>query len=319
MSNSKPNIVFMGTPGFAVPALKILLDNDYCVKAVVTVADKPAGRGCKILFSEVKQFTLSQNLTILQPEKLKNQEFIDILKEINADVFIVVAFRMLPKEVWSLPKYGTFNLHASLLPNYRGAAPINHAIINGETTTGVTSFFINENIDTGKIILQETCDISETENAGDLHDKLSSLGAEIVLKTVRLIEAGGFDTIEQDSVNFKKVNPAPKITKEFCKINWNDSALKIHNHIRGLSPYPTAFSLVCNDENCLIKIYKTTFILEEHGFIVGKLISDNKSFAKVAVKDGYIFLDEIQMPGKKRLAIKDFLNGFKFDKDYCLQ
>jgi methionyl-tRNA formyltransferase len=305
----------MGTPEFAVPSLKILLDNDYEIKAVVTAVDKPAGRGRNIISSDIKKFALENNLLILQPEKLKDINFINTLKELNADLFIVVAFRMLPKEVWQLPRLGTFNLHSSLLPDYRGAAPINHAIINGEKVTGVTTFFINENIDTGNIILQQKCEISHDDNAGTLHDKLKNLGAELLLRTVKNIEKGNIKTLEQNNLNNPDLKYASKIDKEFCRINWTDKPKKIHNLIRGLSPYPSAFTVLKDDENNIIKIYQAYFTEGSHEYETGKVISDNKTFIKVAIPEGYIYIDELQMSGKKRLTTKDFLNGYNFKEN----
>ena len=306
-------IIFMGTPEFAVTSLKTLLDKGYNVKAVVTTPDKPAGRGKNIQFSDVKKFALEQNLPILQTEKLKSPEFIAQLKEIDADLFVVVAFRMLPKEVWAMPKRGTINLHAALLPDYRGAAPINHAIINGETETGITTFYIDEQIDTGKIIMQERCAIEPEDNIGTLYDKLMFIGAEAVCKTVDIIASGNVNAIEQDSIRTEGLHPAPKITKEFCQINWNNKSIDIHNLIRGLSPYPAAWCYLKDDITA--KIFTSAYSIEKHNLEAGTFVSDNKSFLKVATQDGFVSILELQMQGKKRMAIKDFLNGFKFNTD----
>ena len=303
----------MGTPEFAVTSLKTLLDKGYNVKAVVTTPDKPAGRGKTIQFSDVKKFALEHNLPILQPEKLKSPEFLAQLKEIDADLFVVVAFRMLPKEVWAMPKRGTINLHASLLPDYRGAAPINHAIINGETETGITTFYIDEQIDTGKIIMQERCAIEPEDNIGTLYDKLMFIGAEAVCKTVDIIASGNVNAIEQDSIRTEGLHPAPKITKEFCQINWNNKSVDIHNFIRGLSPYPAAWCYLKDDITA--KIFTSAYSIEKHNLEAGTFVSDNKSFLKVATQDGFVSILELQMQGKKRMAIKDFLNGFKFNTD----
>jgi len=311
MSNGKPDIVYMGTPGFAVEPLKVLIENGYTIKAVVTAPDKPAGRGCKLTFSEVKKFALLHNLNILQPEKLKSPEFIETLKALNADLFIVVAFRMLPKEVWQIPAKGTFNLHASLLPDYRGAAPINHALINGETKTGVTTFFIDEEIDCGSIIFSRECKIDDEDNAGSLHDKLMIIGSELVLKTVEEIAGGNLKTVNQGEIKKESLNPAPKLNREFCKLNFNESGIKVQNKIRGLSPYPAAWFSISGSED-IFKVYKSRFLPENHQLSAGKLISDNKSYLKITTPDGYIFIDELQMSGKKSMNIKDFLNGFKF-------
>ena len=306
-------IIFMGTPEFAVTSLKTLLDKGYNVKAVVTTPDKPAGRGKNIQFSDVKKFALEHNLPILQPEKLKSPEFLAQLKEIDADLFVVVAFRMLPKEVWAMPKRGTINLHAALLPDYRGAAPINHAIINGETETGITTFYIDEQIDTGKIIMQERCAIEPEDNIGTLYDKLMFIGAEAVCKTVDIIASGNVNAIEQDSIRTEGLHPAPKITKEFCQINWNNKSIDIHNIIRGLSPYPAAWCYLKDDITA--KIFTSAYSIEKHNLEAGTFVSDNKSFLKVATQDGFVSILELQMQGKKRMAIKDFLNGFKFNTD----
>lgn len=306
-------IIFMGTPEFAVTSLKTLLDKGYNVKAVVTTPDKPAGRGKNIQFSDVKKFALEHNLPILQPEKLKSPEFLAQLKEINADLFVVVAFRMLPKEVWAMPKRGTINLHAALLPDYRGAAPINHAIINGETETGITTFYIDEQIDTGKIIMQERCAIEPEDNIGTLYDKLMYIGAEAVCKTVDIIASGNVNAIEQDSIRTEGLHPAPKITKEFCQINWNNKSVDIHNLIRGLSPYPAAWCYLKDDITA--KIFTSAYSIEKHNLEAGTFVSDNKSYLKVATQDGFVSILELQMQGKKRMAIKDFLNGFKFNTD----
>ncbi|MBQ1606901.1 MAG: methionyl-tRNA formyltransferase [Bacteroidales bacterium] len=303
----------MGTPEFAVTSLKTLLDKGYNVKAVVTTPDKPAGRGKNIQFSDVKKFALEHNLPILQPEKLKSPEFLAQLKEIDADLFVVVAFRMLPKEVWAMPKRGTINLHAALLPDYRGAAPINHAIINGETETGITTFYIDEQIDTGKIIMQERCAIEPEDNIGTLYDKLMFIGAEAVCKTVDIIASGNVNAIEQDSIRTEGLHPAPKITKEFCQINWNNKSIDIHNLIRGLSPYPAAWCYLKDDITA--KIFTSAYSIEKHNLEAGTFVSDNKSFLKVATQDGFVSILELQMQGKKRMAIKDFLNGFKFNTD----
>lgn len=306
-------IIFMGTPEFAVTSLKTLLDKGYNVKAVVTTPDKPAGRGKNIQFSDVKKFALEHNLPILQPEKLKSAEFLAQLKEINADLFVVVAFRMLPKEVWAMPKRGTINLHAALLPDYRGAAPINHAIINGETETGITTFYIDEQIDTGKIIMQVKCSIEPDDNIGTLYDKLMYIGAEAVCRTVDIIAEGNVNAVEQDSIRTNGLHHAPKITKEFCQINWNAKSVDIHNLIRGLSPYPAAWCYL--KDEITAKIFTSSYSVEKHDLNAGAFVSDNKSFLKVATQDGFVSILELQMQGKKRMAIRDFLNGFKFNTD----
>ena len=303
-------IVFMGTPDFAVATLEALLEHNYNVVGVITAADKPAGRGRKLHESAVKQYAKSKGLHIMQPTNLKNEIFIKELESLNANLQIVVAFRMLPKVVWQMPELGTFNLHASLLPNYRGAAPINWAIINGESETGVSTFFIDEKIDTGEMILQQKTDINEDETAGCLHDKLMNIGSELVIKTVELIKKGNVKTTPQPEG--KDIKTAYKLNKDNCKIDWNDTLYNIHNKIRGLSPYPAAWSKLINDSDSLdIKIYKANMELSEHKLNVGTIISTNKEL-KVAVKKGYIQILEMKLPGKRNMDIKSLLNGYQF-------
>lgn len=307
------NIVFMGTPDFAVATLKTLVENNYNIVGVITAPDKPAGRGQRLNQSAVKKYALSQNLNILQPTNLKDEDFVKELKALNANLQIVVAFRMLPKVVWQMPKYGTFNLHASLLPNYRGAAPINWAIMNGEVKTGNTTFFIDEKIDTGEIILQEETVIDPTESAGSLHDKLMTSGGDLVLKTVQLIEKGEAKPFIQPNV--ADIKTAYKIHKHTCKIDWSLPIDVIYNKIRGLSPYPSAWAeLHQNNTNLSIKIYEADKIQEQHNYETGTIISDKKS-VKVAVKEGYLELKIIQLPGKKKMDIKALLNGFSFEEN----
>jgi methionyl-tRNA formyltransferase len=306
-------IVFMGTPDFAVATLKALVENNYNVVGVITAPDKPAGRGQKLSESAVKQYATSQNLTVLQPTNLKNEAFLEALKSLNANLQIVVAFRMLPYVVWKMPEYGTFNLHASLLPNYRGAAPINWAIINGETKTGVSSFFIDDKIDTGDMILQEEIQIDSEENAGSLHDKLMSIGSELVLKTVALIEKRQPETIPQKESDVIKT--AHKLDKDNCKINWNDSLDAIYNHIRGLSPYPAAWCVLINGNETLdVKIYSAEKEFINHSNSLGSIVA-TKNDLKVSVLDGYIIIKEIKLPGKRTMDVKSLLNGYKFEKD----
>lgn len=311
MKIQKPDIIFMGTPEFAVESLKILHQNNYNIKAVVTAQDKPAGRGKKIKFSAVKNYALQNNLHILQPENLKDKDFIDTLKLLNADIFVVVAFRMLPKVVFEIPPMGCFNLHASLLPNYRGAAPINHALINGEKTTGVTSFFINKNIDTGDIILQEPIEIKENYNAGHLHDILMKKGAELVLKTIETISSDGVKTIPQNSLLENNEKNAPKINKQFCEINWNKNCVELYNFIRGLSPHPGAYTKIKDktQNTKLLKIFDADFEISIHKMLPGKFVSDNKSYIKVACNDGFILIKELQLEGKNKLPVSEFLKG----------
>ncbi|MGX1930466.1 methionyl-tRNA formyltransferase [Flagellimonas sp. 2504JD4-2] len=305
-------IVFMGTPDFAVGSLRSILQAGFNVVGVITAPDRPAGRGRKIQKSAVKQFAEERELNILQPTNLKNEDFLNELRDLKANLNVVVAFRMLPKAVWQMPEYGTFNLHASLLPQYRGAAPINWAIINGETETGVTTFFIDDKIDTGKIILQRKERILPEDNAGDLHDRLMETGAELVVETCRQIESGEVSSfIQPESQDLKT---AHKIHKETCKIDWNAPLEQIHNHVRGLSPYPAAWSyLINNDQKESIKIYRTEMESEEHDHIIGKLFWTKKEM-KVAVKGGYLQLLEVQFPGKRKMDIKQVLNGLTLDE-----
>ena len=302
-------IVFMGTPYFAVTILKHLVENDYRIVGVITAVDKPAGRGRKLNESAVKKYALSQNLPILQPKNLKSKNFQKELKVLNANLQIVVAFRMLPKSVWQMPEFGTFNLHASLLPAYRGAAPIHWAIINGETKTGVTTFFIDDKIDTGEIILQEETSISDDETVGMLHDKLMFLGADLVLKTVDLIKTGNVTTTKQPPLEEKS---APKLYPENCKIDWSDSLDHIYNKIRGLNPFPAAWSIIKNDDDeILVKIYAVKKEREKHQHPIGKIIATKKEI-KVAVKNGCIRIDEIKLASKKKMDARSLLNGFTF-------
>lgn len=311
----KLRIVFMGTPDFAVGILDAIIKNNYEIAAVITAPDKPAGRGQKILYSAVKEYALSKNLTILQPTNLKDELFINDLKKLNANLQVVVAFRMLPEVVWKMPKLGTFNLHASLLPNYRGAAPINWAIINGETETGVTTFFIDDKIDTGAMILNKKTRINPDENAGQLHDRLMELGCEAVIETLELIEKNNVTTTTQ--VETEEIKTAYKLNKDNCRIDWNKSAKEIHNLIRGLSPYPCAWTTLFDDDKELnIKIYESKIIDELHNYDVGKIISSKKEI-RIAVKNGFIELISLQIPGKKKMTSKELLNGFNFgDKSF---
>ncbi|MGS2764412.1 methionyl-tRNA formyltransferase [Sinomicrobium sp. M5D2P9] len=303
-------IVFMGTPDFAVGTLKKLVENDYNIVGVITAPDKPAGRGRKIQESAVKIYAASQNLNILQPENLKDEQFLSGLQSLEANLQVVVAFRMLPRAVWQMPRYGTFNLHASLLPDYRGAAPINRAVMNGETVTGVTTFFIDDKIDTGEIIMQTKTNIGPEENAGDLHDKLMDAGAGLVLATVRQIEAGEVVTQKQEEPEILKT--ANKIHKDTCKINWNGNIDEIYNHIRGLSPYPGAWTILTDGEKeDQVKIFRAEKEKTGHSEPAGKVIT-GKNEVKIAVKDGFIRLLEIQLPGKRKMHITDVLNGYAF-------
>ncbi len=303
----------MGTPDFAVTTLKALVENQYNIVGVITAPDKPAGRGRKLNESAVKEYAKSQDLNILQPTNLKDENFISELKSLKANLQIVVAFRMLPKVVWQMPEYGTFNLHASLLPNYRGAAPINWAVINGETKTGVSTFFIDEKIDTGEMILQEEIAINPKENAGSLHDKLMILGSELVLKTVSLIEKGNVKTTPQK--NSEHIKTAYKLNKDNCKIDWTDSIDHIYNKIRGLSPYPAAWCTLINGKDKLdIKIYSAKKEFTEHDLKIGSVVSTKKEL-KVVVNEGYINIIEIKLPGKKMMEVKSLLNGYAIEDD----
>ncbi len=295
-------IVFMGTPKFAVPTLKILIDNNYEIPAVVTQPDKPAGRGLQIQSSEVKKLALSYNLPVLQPEDLRNEDFVEAIKNFNPDLIVVVAYRILPPEVFNIPRYGTINLHASLLPKYRGAAPINWAIINGETITGVTTFFIKEKVDTGNIILQRSIDINIDDNAGTMSDKLSILGAEVVLETVRMIESGSVITHPQDETQATK---APKIYREDCKIDWNKKSIEIHNFIRGLSPVPGSYTYLGNK---ILKIFVSKPTDKKSIDKAGTIQIEGKNLY-VNTSDNLIQILELQLEGKKKLSAENFLNG----------
>lgn len=300
-------IIFMGTPEFAVHILKHLLAKKYHIVGVVTAPDKPAGRGQKIHTSAVKRFALKEDLSIFQPTNLKSDEFQEDLKTINPDVSVVVAFRMLPEKVWNFPKFGTFNLHASLLPDYRGAAPINWAIINGETKTGVTTFFLDEKIDTGKIILQKDVAITAQDNVGSLHDKLMCKGAEVVDKTLQSIAEDQVEAKAQSKI--KNPKPAPKLNKANTKIDWSAELLDIYNLIRGLNPYPVAWSIFKNGEKEMrCKIFSVATEENTHSQPIGK-VTKTKTELKVAVKSGFILIKEMQMPGKKRTSIDQLLNG----------
>lgn len=312
----KLRIVFMGTPDFAVGILDAILKSNYEVVGVITAPDKPAGRGQKLNQSAVKLYALEHNLNILQPTNLKSEEFIEELKVLNANLQVVVAFRMLPKVVWGMPKLGTFNLHASLLPDYRGAAPINWAIINGEEKTGVSTFFIDEKIDTGAIILKEETDIIETETAGMLHDRLMNLGAQTVVKTLNLIENNKATTTLQPVEDGKT---AYKLNRDNCKINFNQESIRVFNHIRGLNPYPSAYTVVKDGENeWNVKIHDVSYILEKHDYKAGAFITTKKTI-RIATTDGFIEILSIQFPGKKKMKAEELLNGITFSINaYCI-
>ncbi len=317
LKNNPLRIVFMGTPDFAVGSLKKILEAGFNVVGVVTAPDRPAGRGRKIQEPAVKQFAVQHKLKVLQPTNLKDEAFLEELRSLDANLQVVVAFRMLPKVVWQMPKYGTFNLHASLLPQYRGAAPINWAIINGETETGVTTFFIDEKIDTGSIVLQKSEQILPDDDAGTLHDRLMVLGADLVVDTCKQIETGTITRQAQDES--MELRAAPKIHKDTCQIDWNAKMEDIYNHIRGLSPYPGAWTQLVNAGKAdTMKIFKTEMEQVEHDYTVGKLVIEKKSL-KVAVKEGFISLLELQLPGKRRMQVNEVLNGLNLDKDAYLR
>lgn len=306
-------IIFMGTPDFAVDTLKTLVEHKYNVVGVITAPDKPAGRGRKLNESAVKKYAQSQNLNILQPTNLKAEEFIEELKALEADLQIIVAFRMLPEVVWRMPKQGTFNLHASLLPQYRGAAPIHWAIINGETKTGVTTFFIDDKIDTGAIILQKEIDITPNETVGTLHNKLMTLGSALVIETVKHIESGNVTTFIQPQNT--ELKTAYKLHKENTKIDWTQPLETIYNKIRGLNPFPSAWChLDNNNETLSVKIFGIEKQIEAHHHETGKIIAD-KNELKISVQNGYIVVKEIQLPGKRKMDVKSLLNGFNFSED----
>ncbi|ESU26947.1 methionyl-tRNA formyltransferase [Flavobacterium limnosediminis JC2902] len=302
----------MGTPEFAVGILDTIYKNNYEIVGVITAADKPAGRGQKIKYSAVKEYALEHNLRLLQPTNLKDETFLEELRSLNANLQIVVAFRMLPEVVWRMPKLGTFNLHASLLPEYRGAAPINWAIINGETKTGVTTFFIDDKIDTGAMILSDEIAIGENESAGELHDRLMVLGSGTVLKTLSLIEKGNVTTTIQPTND--DIKTAYKLNKENCKIDFSKSGNEIHNLVRGLSPYPAAWCFIKdNEQEWNVKIYETLFDKATHQHESGRLISTKKEL-KIAVKDGFLIIHSLQFPGKKRMLTHELLNGISFSE-----
>ena len=315
----KTRIVYMGTPEFAVAPLDALLKKRYKVVGVVTVADKPSGRGQKLSESAVKQYAVAHNLPVLQPEKLKDPAFLEALAALRADLFVVVGFRMLPEAVWSMPKLGTFNLHAALLPQYRGAAPINWAVINGENLTGVTTFMIDDKIDTGGIILRQECRIAPTDTAGDVHDKLMAIGADLVVQTVEGIVEGNVETRVQRSFiqGSELLKPAPKLSRALCHIDWNDSTRHIVNLIRGLSPYPTAFTELVREGSAPVQL-KIFFGEPAEGLHAapGTVLSDGKTYLAIATADGAVSVKDLQLAGKKRMDVKAFLLGFRDPESY---
>lgn len=313
----------MGTPDFAVASLDILVKNNYSIVGVITAADKPAGRGQQLQQSAVKQYALKHNLPILQPEKLKDPQFLKQLADLKADLQIVVAFRMLPEVVWSMPRLGTFNLHGSLLPQYRGAAPINRAVMNGEKETGVSTFFLQQEIDTGKIIFQEKTSVGENESAGEVHDRLMIIGANLVLKTVRAIEKNDYPQMDQSELIHPaiEIKNAPKIFKDDCKIDWNKTADVIHNHIRGLSPYPAAFTSFISPtgQHYPVKFFRSKKEKTNVFHPLKSIVSESKDQLKIAVTDGYIIVEELQLAGKKKMGIQEFLRGFTITNEWCVE
>ena len=306
--NSNPKIIFLGTPDFAVASLRSLVENQFHVAAVVTAPDKPSGRGLRLNESPVKKFALQYDIPVLQPLKLKEPDFLEQLKSFQADIQVVVAFRMLPESVWSMPAMGTINLHGSLLPQYRGAAPINRAIMNGETITGVTTFKLQQEIDTGNILLFEEIPIGNDESAGELHDRMKVIGAELVVKTIRGLLDGTLQEKPQMIADTGSLKMAPKIFTADCEIKWEDSVSKIHNQIRGLSPFPGAFTYV---KDKMLKIYKSRPEKYSHDGTIGEMETNGKDWLKFIASDGYIYIEEMQLEGKKRMPVADFLRGFR--------
>lgn len=309
MNSKDLRIVYMGTPDFAVAPLRALVEGGYNVVAVVTTPDKPSGRGLKVNESAVKRYAVEAGLPILQPVKLRDEEFVDAFKALDADLGIVIAFRMLPEIIWAEPKFGTFNLHASLLPQYRGAAPINRAIMNGETVTGVTTFLLNPRIDEGAVLGQVKVDIEPSDNVGTLHDKLMNVGVDLVLETVEKIAAGNVEPIEQDAMVEGELKPAPKIFKDDCHIDFSRSGEEVVNLVRGLSPYPAAWAQLA--ENLTAKIFDVEFIPGAVACEPGTILSDERKYIRVAVADGVVDVKELQLSGKKRMSAEELLRGFR--------
>lgn len=315
MDKKDLRIVYMGTPEFAVKSLKRLVEGGYNIVGVITMPDKPMGRHGSVLQpSPVKQYAVSQGLKVLQPEKLKNEEFVAELRSLNADLQIVVAFRMLPEVVWNMPRLGTFNLHASLLPQYRGAAPINWAVINGDTETGITTFFLKHEIDTGEIIDQVRVPIADTDNVEVVYERLMRLGGDLVLKTVDAILEGSVKTIPQEELaQVGELRPAPKIFKETCRIDWTIGVKRIYDFVRGLSPYPAAWTELYQEgtDPVMLKIFETEKLFCEHSLAPGTIVTDCKTYFKIASSDGYVNVLSLQLAGKKRMEINDFLRGYR--------
>lgn len=319
MKKEDLRIVYMGTPDFAVESLRCLVEGGYNVVGVITMPDKPAGRGHKIQYSPVKQYALEHNLPLLQPEKLKDEQFLEALRAWKADLQIVVAFRMLPEVVWNMPRLGTFNLHASLLPQYRGAAPINWAVINGDTETGITTFFLKHEIDTGEVIQQVPVPIADTDDVGVVHDKLMLLGGKLVTETVDAILAGTIHPIPQEEMAVVgELRPAPKIFKETCRIDWNQPVKRVYDFIRGLSPYPAAWSELQHPDGTkvVVKIFQSEKEQASHTLAPGTVRTDGKTYLKVATPDGFLSILALQLPGKKRLKVDELLRGFRLTEDF---
>lgn len=323
MEKKDLRIVYMGTPEFAVESLKKLVEGGYNVVGVITMPDKPMGRHGSVLQpSPVKAYAVSQGLKVLQPEKLKDEAFLEELRALRADLQIVVAFRMLPEAVWQMPRLGTFNLHASLLPQYRGAAPINWAVINGDTETGITTFFLKHEIDTGEIIDQVRVPIADTDNVGVVYDRLMMLGGDLVLKTVDAILAGNVKTIPQETLSSTEpLRPAPKIFKDTCRIDWTKGVKPVYDFIRGLSPYPAAWTELCEPDSSPVtmKIYESSKEFVEHTFAPGTILTDKKTYFKVASTDGFVHLLSVQLAGKKRMNVTDFLRGYRYSEKAILK
>ena len=314
MKKEDLRIVYMGTPEFAVEPLRCLVEGGYNVVGVLTMPDKPAGRGHKVQFSPVKEYALEHNLPLLQPEKLKDEAFVEELRAWKADLQIVVAFRMLPEVVWNMPRLGTFNLHASLLPQYRGAAPINWAVINGDKETGITTFFLKHEIDTGEVIQQVRVPIADTDNVGIVHDKLMMLGGRLVIETVDAILDETVKPIPQEQMAVVgELRPAPKIFKDTCRIDWSQPVKRIYDFIRGLSPYPAAWTELVqpNGTVVVLKIFETEKIVESHSLPSGTIRTDGKTYIHIAALDGFIDIRSLQLPGKKRLKTDELLRGFR--------
>lgn len=322
MKKEELRIVYMGTPDFAVEPLRCLVEGGYNIVGVITMPDKPAGRGHKLQYSPVKQYALEHNLNLLQPERLKDEAFVETLRALHADLQIVVAFRMLPEVVWAMPRLGTFNLHASLLPQYRGAAPINWAVINGDTETGITTFFLKHEIDTGEVIQQVRVPIADTDNVGIVHDKLMLLGGQLVTETVDAILDGTVKRIPQEEMAVTgELRPAPKIFKETCHIGWNRPVKSLYDFIRGLSPYPAAWSELVHSDgtSVVVKIFESEKLPVTAGttpsVAPGTIRTDGKTYLHVAASDGWLSLKSLQLPGKKRLFVDELLRGYKLSSD----